>query len=60
MTQDSPDRPPATVLFEKGAEDVLVLVDLSAFVFRSYHALLPLTSPSGEPTHAVYGTVTMI
>lgn len=58
--QASPDRPPATALFEKGAEDVLVLVDLSAFVFRSYHALLPLSSPSGEPTHAVYGTVTII
>ena len=57
---DAQTRPPATELFERGAEDVLVLVDLSAFVFRAYHALLPLTSPRGEPTHAVYGTVTML
>ena len=53
-------RRPLTALFEKGADDVLVLVDLSAFVFRAYHALAPLTSPSGEPTHAVYGAVTML
>lgn len=58
--KDAPPRLPATVLFEKGADDVLVLVDLSAFVFRAYHALMPLSSPSGEPTHAVYGTVTML
>lgn len=50
----------ATSIFEKGAEDVLVLVDLSAFVFRAYHALVPLSSPTGEPTHAVYGTITML
>jgi DNA polymerase-1 len=49
-----------TPLFETGADDVLVIVDLSAFVFRAYHALLPLSSPSGEPTHAVFGTVTML
>src|SRR5512142_1100394 len=59
-SKDEPDRSAATVLFEKGADDVLVLVDLSAFVFRAYHALMPLSSPSGEPTHAVYGTVTML
>ncbi len=49
-----------TPLFDKGADDVLVLVDLSAFVFRAYHALLPLSSPTGEPTQAVFGTVTML
>jgi len=49
-----------TPLFDKGAEDVLVLVDLSAFVFRAYHALLPLSGPTGEPTQAVFGTVTML
>lgn len=49
-----------TQLFEAGAEDVLYVVDLSGYVFRAYHALAPLTSPTGEPTHAVYGTVTMV
>ena len=49
-----------TPLFDKGADDVIVIVDLSAFVFRAYHALMPLSSPSGEPTNAVFGTVTML
>src|SRR5262249_35910158 len=34
--------------------------DLSSYVLRAYHAVAPLSSPSGEPTHAVHGTVTML
>ena len=44
----------------KGAEDALYLVDLSGYVFRAYHALPPLSSTRGEPTHAVLGTVNML
>jgi DNA polymerase I len=47
-------------LFEPGARDVLYVIDVSGYVFRAYHAITPLTSPSGEPTHAVYGTVIML
>ena len=44
-----------------GAPDVLYIIDLSGYVFRAYHAIqTPLTSPTGEPTHAVYGTVAML
>jgi DNA polymerase-1 len=43
-----------------GADDVLYLVDLSGYVFRAYHALPPLSSTKGEPTHAVLGTVNML
>src|SRR5262245_16070690 len=50
----------ATPLFEPGALDVLYIVDLSGYVFRAYHALAPLTSSAGEPTQAVYGTVSML
>lgn len=50
----------ATKLFEAGAEDVLYVVDLSSYLLRAYHAVAPLSSPSGEPTHAVHGTVTML
>ncbi len=50
----------ATALFEAGASDVLYLVDLSSYLLRAYHAVAPLSSPSGEPTHAVHGTVTML
>ena len=37
----------ATPLFESGAPDVLYIVDLSGYVFRAYHAIAPLSSPSG-------------
>jgi len=50
----------ATELFPVAAPDVLYLVDLSSYVLRAYHAIAPLSSPSGEPTHAVHGTVTML
>ena len=49
-----------TSLFESGAPDVLYIVDLSGYVFRAYHAIAPLSSPSGEPTQAVFGTVNML
>ncbi|HXN31737.1 MAG TPA: DNA polymerase I [Polyangiaceae bacterium] len=49
-----------TRLPEPGASQVLYLIDLSGYVFRAYHALPPLSSPSGEPTHAVLGTVNML
>jgi DNA polymerase-1 len=38
----------------------LVLVDGSAYVYRAFHALPPLTGPSGMPTQAVYGFTTML
>ena len=50
----------ATELFPAGAPDVLYVVDLSSYMLRAYHAVAPLSSPSGEPTHAVHGTVTML
>lgn len=43
-----------------GSEDVLYLVDLSGYVYRAYHAITPLSSSKGEPTHAVLGTVNML
>jgi DNA polymerase-1 len=49
-----------TVLPPRGAHDVLYLIDLSGYVFRAYHAIAPLTNARGEPTHATYGTVSML
>ncbi len=43
-----------------GTDNVLFLIDLSGYVFRAYHALPPLSSTRGEPTHAVMGAVTML
>lgn len=50
----------SSTLFEPGAHDVMYVVDVSGYVFRAYHAIQPLTSPTGEPTHAVYGTINML
>lgn len=38
----------------------LVLVDGSGYVYRAFHALPPLSGPSGQPTNAVYGFTTML
>ncbi|OHA15552.1 MAG: hypothetical protein A3A10_03195 [Candidatus Tagabacteria bacterium RIFCSPLOWO2_01_FULL_42_9] len=39
---------------------VLVLLDSHAILHRSFHALPPFTSPSGEPTGALYGFCSML
>jgi DNA polymerase-1 len=49
-----------TVLPPPGSADVLYLIDLSSYVFRAYHAIAPLSNTKGEPTHATYGTVSML
>ncbi|MEK7149006.1 MAG: 5'-3' exonuclease H3TH domain-containing protein, partial [Patescibacteria group bacterium] len=38
----------------------IVLLDSNAIVHRAFHALPPLTSPTGEPTNAVYGFVSIL
>src|SRR5262249_54173787 len=38
---------------------VLYLIDASAYVYRAFHALPPLTGPTGLPINAVYGFTTM-
>jgi DNA polymerase I len=38
----------------------LYLVDGSAYIFRAYHRLPPLTNRHGEPVGAVYGYTTML
>ena len=38
----------------------LYLVDGSAYIFRAYHRLPPLTDPAGTPVGAVFGYTTML
>ncbi len=38
----------------------LVLLDAHAIIHRAYHALPDFTSPSGDPTGALYGLVSML
>ena len=40
--------------------ETLLLIDASNWLFRAYHALPPLTSPSGAPTGAIYGFGNML
>ncbi|MGV1100160.1 DNA polymerase I [Thiovibrio sp. JS02] len=35
--------------------DPVYLIDGSAYIYRAYHAIAPLTNKSGLPTHAIYG-----
>jgi len=43
-----------------GDKQHLYLVDGSAYIFRAYHRLPPLTNPAGTPVGAVYGYTTML
>ncbi len=38
----------------------LILIDATAFVFRAYHAMRPLTSADGVPTGALFGYSQMV
>lgn len=51
--------PPPTPEPPKGPP-TLTLIDASGFVFRAYHALPPLTTSKGVPTHAVLGFTRML
>jgi len=42
------------------AKKRLVLLDAHAILHRAYHALPDFTSPTGEPTGALYGVVAML
>lgn len=44
----------------KSTEETLVILDAHAILHRAYHALPDFTSPTGEPTGALYGVVTML
>ena len=38
----------------------VVLVDGSAYLYRAFHAMPPLTTSSGQPVGAIYGVVNML
>ncbi len=38
----------------------LILIDGSAYLFRAFHALPPLSNEQGEPTGALFGVVNML
>jgi len=42
------------------AENPLILVDGSSYLYRAYHAFPPLTNSAGKPTGAMYGVLNML
>lgn len=42
------------------AENPLILVDGSSYLYRAYHAFPPLTNSAGQPTGAMYGVLNML
>ncbi|MDP3499541.1 MAG: DNA polymerase I [Myxococcales bacterium] len=52
--------PPAPPPAAPAGPPTLTLIDASGFVFRAYHALPPLTTSKGVPTHAVLGFTRML
>ena len=43
------------------ADNPIILVDGTSFLFRAYHAIRqPLTTSSGQTTHAIFGTINML
>lgn len=44
----------------KTKKETLVLLDAHAILHRAYHALPDFSSPTGEPTGALYGVVAML
>lgn len=45
---------------EKETKRPVVLVDGSAYLYRAFHAMPPLTNAKGQPTGAIYGVVNML
>jgi len=50
----------ATSLPAPGESNTLYVIDLTGYVFRAYHALPPMSTSRGEPTHAVFGVTQML
>jgi len=53
-------KPTKTKKVAKEKPPTLVLLDAHAILHRAYHALPDFASPTGEPTGALYGVVSML
>ena len=40
--------------------NTILLLDLSGYIFRAYHAIAPLTTSKGFPTNAIFGVTNML
>jgi DNA polymerase-1 len=51
---------PVSAPIETPTNPTVMLIDASGFIFRAYHALPPLTTSKGVPSHAVLGFTRMV
>jgi DNA polymerase-1 len=63
----SPLRQPARCLTNylkytelQAVKEEIYLIDGSAYIYRAYHAIAPLSNSKGMPTHAVLGFINMV
>ena len=54
------DTPADNPLQSKPLLKRLLLVDISSYFYRAFHAMPDFKSPAGEPTGAIYGVVNML
>ncbi|ASJ70174.1 DNA polymerase I [Granulosicoccus antarcticus] len=50
----------STANIDSAADRPVILVDGSAYLYRAFHAMPPLTNAKGQPTGAIYGVVNML
>lgn len=55
-----PDQEAPTTLQSSPVRKRLLLVDISSYFYRAFHAMPDFKSPSGDPTGAIYGVVNML
>lgn len=60
FAEQAPQSPKAVAPPPPPAPKTVTLVDASGIIFRAYHALPPLTTSKGQPTHAVLGFTRMV
>ncbi len=41
-------------------QEEVYLIDGSAYIYRAYHAIAPLSTSTGQPTHAIFGFINII
>jgi len=58
--KDKAATPPKNATPVDSGDKPVILVDGSAYLYRAFHAMPPLTNAKGQPTGAIYGVVNML
>ena len=58
--KDKAAKPSKNATSVESGDKPVILVDGSAYLYRAFHAMPPLTNAKGQPTGAIYGVVNML